>query len=176
MEFSTLGGWIATRASGMKKNQYGNIEDLLVHVTVVTPKGTIQKSCQVPRISNGPDIHHYILGSEGTLGVITDAILKIRPVPSCVKYGSVVFPAFEDGIAFMREVAYQKCPPASLRLVDNEQFAFGQALKIDSGSVLQSFVDGFKKFYITKLKGFDPHEMCVATLLFEVTKAKLVLF
>lgn len=44
MEFSTLGGWVATRASGMKKNQYGNIEDLLVHCTVVTPKGTIQKS------------------------------------------------------------------------------------------------------------------------------------
>lgn len=170
MEFSTLGGWVATRASGMKKNQYGNIEDLLVHVTTVTPKGTIQKSCQVPRISNGPDIHHFILGSEGTLGVITDAILKIRPLPTCVKYGSVVFPTFEDGIGFMREVAYQRCPPASLRLVDNEQFAFGQALKTDTGSVLQGFVDGFKKFYITKLKGFDPQEMCVATLLFEGTK------
>ena len=63
MEFSTLGGWVATRASGMKKNQYGNIEDLLVHLTLVTPKGTVQKSCQVPRISNGPDIHHFILGS-----------------------------------------------------------------------------------------------------------------
>lgn len=170
MEFSTLGGWIATRASGMKKNQYGNIEDLLVHVTVVTPKGTIQKSCQVPRISNGPDIHHYILGSEGTLGVITDAILKIRPVPQCVKYGSVVFPTFEDGIGFMREVALQRCAPASIRLVDNDQFQFGQALKTDTGSVLQSFVDGFKKFYITKMKGFEPHEICVATLLFEGTK------
>lgn len=170
MEFSTLGGWIATRASGMKKNQYGNIEDILVHVTTVTPKGTIQKSCQVPRISNGPDIHHYILGSEGTLGVITDAILKIRPLPPVVKYGSVVFPTFEDGINFMREVARQKCAPASLRLLDNEQFSFGQALKTETGSMLQSFVDGFKKFYITKLKGFDHHEMCVATLLFEGTK------
>jgi alkyldihydroxyacetonephosphate synthase len=59
MEFSTLGGWVATRASGMKKNQYGNIEDLLVHLTIVTPKGTIQKNCLVPRISTGPDIHHF---------------------------------------------------------------------------------------------------------------------
>ena len=125
MEFSTLGGWVATRASGMKKNQYGNIEDLLVHLTLVTPKGTVQKSCQVPRISNGPDIHHFILGSEGTLGVITDATLKIRPLPQVVKYGSVVFPTFEDGIKFMREIARQKCAPASLRLLDNEQFSFG---------------------------------------------------
>jgi alkyldihydroxyacetonephosphate synthase len=118
MEFSTLGGWIATRASGMKKNQYGNIEDILVHLTIVTPKGTLRKSCQVPRISSGPDIHHFILGSEGTLGVITDAVLKIRPLPQLVKYGSVVFPSFDEGIKFMREVARQKCAPASLRLFE----------------------------------------------------------
>jgi len=170
MEFSTLGGWIATRASGMKKNQYGNIEDLLVHLTIVTPKGTIQKNCQVPRISNGPDIHHFILGSEGTLGVITDATLKIRPLPQVVKYGSIAFPTFEDGIRFMREVARQKCAPASLRLLDNEQFLFGQALKSETKTLLSSLVDGLKKFYITKLKGFDPHQMCVATLLFEGNK------
>ena len=109
----------------MKKNQYGNIEDLLVHVTVVTPKGTLQKNCQVPRISSGPDIHQFILGSEGTLGVITDATLKIRPLPQVVKYGSVVFPQFEDGVKFMREIARQRCAPASLRLLDNEQFLFG---------------------------------------------------
>lgn len=65
----------------MKKNLYGNIEDIIVHITIVTPRGTIQKSSQVPRVSNGPDIHQYILGSEGTLGVITEVTLKIRPLP-----------------------------------------------------------------------------------------------
>ncbi len=170
MEFSTLGGWIATRASGMKKNQYGNIEDLLVHLSIVTPRGLIQKNCQVPRLSNGPDIHHFVLGSEGTLGVITEATLKIRPLPQCVKYGSVVFPSFEDGINFMREVARQKCPPASIRLLDNEQFSFGQALKTEESSLFGHLVDGFKKFYLTKLKGFDTRQMCAATLLFEGNK------
>ncbi|RCN25246.1 FAD binding domain protein, partial [Ancylostoma caninum] len=72
IEFSTLGGWVSTRASGMKKNKYGNIEDLLVHVNFATAKGMIQKQCQVPRISSGPDLHHVILGSEGTLGVVTE--------------------------------------------------------------------------------------------------------
>lgn len=57
---------MATRASGMKKNVYGNIEDLLVHVRFVTPQGTMEKSCMVPRMSTGPDIHHVIMGSEGT--------------------------------------------------------------------------------------------------------------
>lgn len=170
MEFSTLGGWVATRASGMKKNQYGNIEDLLVHMTVVTPRGVLQKSCQVPRISNGPDIHHFVLGSEGILGVITDATLKIRPLPQVVKYGSVVFPVFEEGVKFMREIARQKCAPASIRLLDNEQFLFGQALKTETSSYLQSFIDGLKKFYITKLKGFDQTQICAATLVFEGNK------
>ena len=78
MEFSSVGGWVATRASGMKKNRYGNIEDLLVHVRMVTAKGTLEKSVQVPRISNGPDMHDIILGSEGTLGVITEATFKVH--------------------------------------------------------------------------------------------------
>lgn len=61
----SLGGWVATRASGMKKNIYGNIEDLIVSVKMVTPVGVLDKSGQVPRISSGPDFNHVILGSEG---------------------------------------------------------------------------------------------------------------
>lgn len=63
----SLGGWVATRASGMKKNVYGNIEDLLIHVRMVTPSGVLEKSCQVPRMSCGPDFNHIVLGSEGLL-------------------------------------------------------------------------------------------------------------
>ncbi|XP_054168040.1 alkyldihydroxyacetonephosphate synthase, peroxisomal-like [Oppia nitens] len=169
-EFSSLGGWVATRASGMKKNIYGNIEDMLVHVKMVTSKGTVQRNCQVPRISSGPDIHHFILGSEGTLGVITEVTLKVRPIPECQKYGSIVFPNFEVGVQFMREIARRQLKPASIRLMDNEQFIFGQALKPGTASILQSIIDGFKKFYVTKIKGFDVNQMCVATLLMEGNK------
>lgn len=56
-EFSSLGGWISTRASGMKKNRYGNIEDIVLQVKVVTPTGTYTKSLDYPRISSGPDIN-----------------------------------------------------------------------------------------------------------------------
>ncbi|KAK0067379.1 alkyldihydroxyacetonephosphate synthase peroxisomal [Biomphalaria pfeifferi] len=173
MEFSSLGGWVATRASGMKKNVYGNIEDLLVHVKMVTPRGVMEKNCQVPRMSCGPDIHHFILGSEGTLGVITEITLKVRPLPPCKKYGSIVFPDFENGVKCMREVAKQRCAPASIRLMDNEQFQFGHALKVESKSILSNFLDGLKKLYITKLKGFDPMKLSVATLLFEGTKEEV---
>ncbi|XP_064643514.1 alkyldihydroxyacetonephosphate synthase, peroxisomal-like [Lineus longissimus] len=173
MEFSSLGGWVATRASGMKKNIYGNIEDLLVHVKAVTPRGTMEKSCQVPRMSVGPDVHHFIMGSEGTLGIITEVTLKIRPVPECQKYGSIVFPDFEPGVACLREIARQRCAPASIRLMDNDQFQFGAALKCEEGSMFSNFVDSIKKLYVTKIKGFDPMKLCVATLLFEGTKEEV---
>ncbi|CAL8122885.1 unnamed protein product [Orchesella dallaii] len=165
-EFSSLGGWVATRASGMKKNTYGNIEDLVVHVRMVTPMGVIEKHCQVPRISAGPDIHHFILGSEGTLGVITEVVLKIRPLPACKKYGSVVFPDFASGVACLREVAKQRCQPSSIRLMDNEQFKFGHSLRAPEG-YLGALKGSLKSFYLTKFKGFDLNLICVATLLFE---------
>ncbi|XP_021913048.1 alkyldihydroxyacetonephosphate synthase [Zootermopsis nevadensis] len=165
-EFSSLGGWVATRASGMKKNMYGNIEDLLVHVRMVTPTGVLEKSCQVPRMSCGPDFNHVVLGSEGTLGVITEVIIKVRPLPKCKKFGSIAFPNFESGFLTMREVAKQRCQPASIRLMDNEQFKFGQSLRPEAG-YFGLLLDGLKKMYITKIKGFDVDQMCVTTLVFE---------
>ncbi|XP_002153972.1 alkyldihydroxyacetonephosphate synthase, peroxisomal [Hydra vulgaris] len=170
MEFSTLGGWVATRASGMKKNVYGNIEDLVVSIRMVTADGVMEKHCQVPRMSAGPDIHHFMLGSEGTLGVITEVTLRIRPLPEVVIYGSVVFPKFESGVLSLREIALCKCAPASIRLMDNEQFLFGQALKAGSTPFWTKIVDSIKAFYITRIKGFDPKEICVCTLLFEGSK------
>ena len=63
----------------MKKNKYGNIDDILVGIKIATPIGTIQKSQNAPRISSGPDIHEFILGHEGNFGIITDATLRLRP-------------------------------------------------------------------------------------------------
>lgn len=81
VEFSSLGGWVSTRASGMKKNKYGNIDDILINVKIVTPLGTFEKSQNCPRVSSGPDINHIILGSEGSLGIITEVTIKVRKIP-----------------------------------------------------------------------------------------------
>lgn len=93
----------------MKKNIYGNIEDLVIRVRMVTGRReeaemTLEHKFQVPRKSCGPDFDHVILGSEGTLGVITQIVFKIRPIPKIVKYGSIVFPDFESGISALRQV------------------------------------------------------------------------
>jgi alkyldihydroxyacetonephosphate synthase len=151
---------------GMKKNTYGNIEDLLVHVRMVTPRGVLEKNCLVPRMSCGPDFNHVVMGSEGSLGVITEVTIKIRPLPKCQRFGSIVFPDFESGVRCMREVAKQRCQPSSIRLMDNGQFKFGMILKPET-SYLGLLVDSLKRFYVTKIKGFDVDSMCVMTLLFE---------
>ncbi|XP_073996120.1 alkyldihydroxyacetonephosphate synthase isoform X1 [Rhodnius prolixus] len=169
-EFSTIGGWVATRASGMKKNIYGNIEDLLVSVKMVTPQGVLQKQGLNPRQSTGPDFNHIILGSEGCLGVVTEVVLKIRPLPAFRKYGSIVFPYFEAGVACMREVARRRCQPASIRLMDNEQFKFGQALRPKSNGCIPYLTEAIKKTYLTKIRGFNLNYICVATILFEGEK------
>jgi alkyldihydroxyacetonephosphate synthase len=71
-----------------------------------------------------------LLGSEGTLGVVTEVVVRVRPLPEAREFGAVAFPTFDDGVAFMRDVAFHRCAPASIRLVDNMQFMFGQALRV----------------------------------------------
>ena len=121
-EFSTLGGWISTRASGMKKNTYGNIEDMLCNMTYITPTGTYTKSNLWPRISNGPDMHNIVMGSEGNFGIITEAVIRVRPIPQVKIFDSVIFHNYEIGIKFMKAVSQTQSWPSSIRLVDNTQF------------------------------------------------------
>lgn len=155
-EFSTLGGWIATRASGMKKNAYGNIEDIVLNVRFVTAAGaganaTVEErkkeaegrsngghpnlstvltlGSAAPRQSTGPNMLNFVIGSEGTLGVISSATVRVRELPEVSEYDSIAFPTYENGVAFMQNLAQERVWPASIRLVDNLQYQFAQALK-----------------------------------------------
>jgi alkyldihydroxyacetonephosphate synthase len=167
IEFSTLGGWIATNASGMKKNKYGNIEDLVLDVTVVTAKGVLQHNAALPRESIGSDERKLVFGSEGSLGIITEAVVKIFPLAEVTRYGSVLFPSFETGVEFMYALAQARAQPASVRLVDNTQFQLSMALKPASVSTLAALVSRVQKFYVTSIRGFDAQVMVACTLVFE---------
>ena len=173
VEFSTLGGWIATNASGMKKNRYGNIEDLVLDVSVVTAAGKLERTSACPRESIGLDLRRLMFGSEGTLGIITSAIVKIFPLPGVQQYGSVLFPTFEDGFKFMYDLARETTPPASVRLVDNLQFQFGLALKPKSSGMLADLKSKAEKFFVTRIKGFAPDKMVACTLVFEGTRREV---
>ena len=169
IEFSTLGGWIATHASGMKKNKYGNIEDIVLDITAVTAQGKLEHRGQAPRESIGLDPKMWMFGSEGRLGIITTAIVKLFPLPEVQKYGSVLFKDFESGVRFMYDLAQHGDWPASVRLVDNMQFQFGMALKPKSVG-WRAKKSAIEKLFVTKVKGFQPDKMTALTLVFEGTK------
>ena len=170
MEFSTLGGWIATNASGMKKNRYGNIEDLVLDMTVVTPNGVVARPLTGqagPRESIGANPVQFMFGSEGNYGIVTNAVVKLTALPEVQRYGSVVFPNLETGLAFLYDLQMSGAIPASVRLMDNTQFHFGQALKPETKGRRAKAKSNLERIFVTQVKGFDPYEMAVATLVFE---------
>lgn len=171
-EFSTLGGWIATNASGMKKNRYGNIEDIVLDATIVTASGVLQRTGAMPRESVGTDVRRCFFGSEGNLGIVTSAVVKLHRLPESQRFGSVLFKSFEQGVEFLFALTRSGVVPASVRLVDNMQFQFGQALKA-APSGLKAPLANLQKWYVTSVKGFDPEQMVAATLVFEGAKTEV---
>ena len=169
IEFSTLGGWIATRASGMKKNQYGNIEDIVLGIEAVSRHGPILRQDVFERESTGPELKDVFLGSEGALGIITSATVKIFPLPKKQTYGSVVFRNFNSALEFLYELSHSDDIPASVRLVDNLQFQFGQALR-PKPRRFTSLTSKLKKFYLTKVLSYDLEEISACTLVYEGNK------
>ncbi len=172
IELSTLGGWISTNASGMKKNRYGNIEQIVEKITMITPQGELDQVEALPRASIGSQPQQLLFGSEGNLGLITKAVIKIHPLPEVKKYGSLLFPNFRLGTEFLYRLAHTAYLPASIRLVDNAQFRFGQALKPRVNGV-SAWKKQLEKFYVLRVKGFDPEEMVAATIVMEGTREEV---
>jgi alkyldihydroxyacetonephosphate synthase len=153
LEFSTLGGWISTNASGMKKNRYGNIEDIVLEATLVAPSGEIETRRRA-RTSTGMQPLSLLFGSEGNLGVITKALIAIHPKPEACEYGSLIFHSFGDGIACLQALRAERVLPASIRLVNNNEFRFGQALK-PAAHGIGGLKQRLQRLYLTGLLGFD---------------------
>ena len=118
MNTSTIGGFLATRASGTASTKYGNIEDMVLGLEFVLPTGEIVETLNVPKTSVGPDLKRLIIGSEGVLGVITKITLKIFPIPEKQIYKVFMFKTFDDGMDAIREILQSGIFPAIVRLYD----------------------------------------------------------
>ena len=169
LEFSTLGGWIATNASGMKKNRYGNIEDIVIEATLVTPTGEVETHHATPRNSTGVQPRAFLFGSEGNLGIITRAIINIHKQPEVQRFGSLVFPSFERGVSYLKALRQTGQIPASIRLLNNTEFRFGQALK-PAAKGFKKIEQDIQRFFLFKVKGFDPKQVVACTVVMEGTK------
>jgi alkyldihydroxyacetonephosphate synthase len=115
---STVGGWIAPRGVGTFSTKYGKIEDIVRSLKVVMADGSVVETVPVPRASCGPDLDQMFIGSEGTLGIITEATLRVWPKPEKSEWVGYGMPTFEAGIDACREILMQDLFPAVMRHYD----------------------------------------------------------
>jgi alkyldihydroxyacetonephosphate synthase len=115
---SSVGGWVATRAAGQFSTAYGNIEDLVLSIEAVLPDGTFLRTGAGPRASTGPDLRHLLLGSEGTLGVITGVDMSLLRVPEARDEAAYYVPDMAAGFELQREILQAGWKPAVLRQYD----------------------------------------------------------
>jgi alkyldihydroxyacetonephosphate synthase len=162
---STLGGWIATRSSGMQSDRYGDIADLVKGLRVVTPSGLLVTR-PVPASSTGPSIREMVLGSEGRLGLITEATVHVRPIPARREILGYLFPSFADGLEAMGEIAASECRVSVTRVSDAPETRFSFATRSDP-TVIDRLKSAALKTYLSRRRGFDVGAMCLSFLGYE---------
>ena len=133
-ELSTLGGWIATRSSGQQSYRYGRIENLFAGGHVETPAGPLDLP-PLPASAAGPDLRHFLLGSEGRLGMITRAVVRIRRLPESEAFHGIFFRNWESGVEAVRQVAQEGVPISMARLSDADETESTLALSGKDGLV-----------------------------------------
>jgi alkyldihydroxyacetonephosphate synthase len=133
-EFSTLGGWLATRAGGHFATLYTHIDDLVESTRMLTPRG-VHETRRLPASGAGPSPDRLVLGSEGTLGVISEAWMRVRPRPRFRASASVLFADFPAAVLAVRALSQSGLHPSNCRLLDPQE-AFLNAISGEGSSVL----------------------------------------
>jgi alkyldihydroxyacetonephosphate synthase len=141
MALSTVGGWLACRSAGQYSTRYGKIEDMVVGLEVALADGrVIRTGGTAPRAACGPDLNQLFVGSEGTLGVITEARLRARPAPTAERRAAFCFATFAEGLDTCRRTMRRGATPAVLRLYDTTESS--RAFDEDRGCVLVALDEG----------------------------------
>ena len=163
--YSTLGGWIATRSSGMQSDKYGDIADLTRAVRVVMPNGTLFTR-NVPSQSTGPSVREMILGSEGRLGIITEATVHVHRIPAVREIQAYIFKDFDSGLAAMNEISESDANPSITRVSDSYETAFSFATS-KKGKLKSRLETKALLTYLKNVKRFDVDKMCLSFIGFE---------
>jgi alkyldihydroxyacetonephosphate synthase len=124
MDLSTVGGWLACRGAGQYSTRYGKIEDMVVGLEVALADGRVIRTGGTgPRMATGPDLTQLFVGSEGVLGVITGALLRLHPLPTTERRRAYGFGSFAEGLEVCRLILRRGATPAVLRLYDHAESA-----------------------------------------------------
>ncbi|MDX6726059.1 MAG: alkyldihydroxyacetonephosphate synthase [Baekduia sp.] len=167
---STLGGWIATRSSGMQSDKYGDVADLTRAVRVVTPGG-ILATRPVPSTSTGPSVREMVLGSEGRLGIISEATVQVHRIPAQRTILGYLFPDWPRALAAMREISASEASPSVTRVSDANETRFSFATK-KTPTALDRLTSSALGAYLRR-RGFDLPEMCLSFIGFEGSERRV---
>ena len=166
--YSTLGGWIATRSSGMQSDKYGDIADLTRAVRVVTPAGVLATR-PVPHASTGPSVREMVLGSEGRLGIISEATVHVHRLPDQRVILGYLFPDWPSALAAMHEIAASEASPSVTRVSDANETQFSFATRKDP-SPIDRVKSKALTTYLERRRNFDLEAMCLSFIGYEGTK------
>jgi len=161
---STLGGWIATRSSGMQSDVYGDIGQITKAVRVLSPGGVIATRA-VPSQSTGPSVLQMVLGSEGRLGIITEATVQVHRLPAKRVVLGYFFPSFDAGVTAMREIAESEAAPIITRVSDARETRFSFATRRASHGLSGLVSAGLKRYL--SARGWDLDQMCLSFIGYE---------
>jgi len=162
LDVASLGGLISTRSAGQLSTKYGNIEDMLLSVEVVLPGGKVIRTRKTARSSTGPDIKSMFIGAEGTLGIITEASLRIHPAPEKQATEAYEVSTFDEGLELIRRVMRTGLRPAVIRLYDpiESRHSFGSA--VEQGRCILLFLcEGCARLVDLEMETID--EICSPT-------------
>lgn len=137
-EFSTLGGWLATRSGGHFATGYTHIDEFVESMRVLTPTG-VSETRRLPASGAGPSADRLVLGSEGTLGVITEAWMRVLPRPTHRSRANVFFRTFEAAVDAVRAVAQSGLQPSNCRLLDADEAHLHRVVKDGSCVLILGF-------------------------------------
>jgi alkyldihydroxyacetonephosphate synthase len=166
--YSTLGGWIATRSSGMQSDRYGDVADLTRAVRVVTPAGVLATR-PVPHTSTGPSVREMVLGSEGRLGIISEATVHVHRVPEQRLILGYLFPDWPSALAAMHDIAASEASPSVTRVSDANETQFSFATRKDP-SPIDRLKSKALSTYLQRRRNFDLEAMCLSFIGYEGTK------
>ncbi|MDP3208742.1 MAG: FAD-binding oxidoreductase, partial [Rhodoglobus sp.] len=162
---STVGGWVATRSSGMQSDKYGDIADIARGMRVVRPGGVLVLR-PLPSTSSGPSVREMILGSEGRLGVITEVTVQVHRTPAKRDVFAYFFPNWKSGIAAMQEIAESDAAPSITRISDARESGFSLATS-KSRTGLDKFLAGTVLPGMMKSKGWTLEDICLSFIGYE---------
>lgn len=155
---STLGGWVATRSSGMFSDRYGNAEDMVLALRLVTPSGSVETRT-LPHTSTGPDVNRMVIGSEGALGIISQLTMVVRRRPVKQIFDAHLFRDFESGIEAIRRTREQGIVPAASRLNDPMKTSLSAAFR--KVSLRDRMFGPALKAVLSRVHGLDLSKACL---------------